>query len=289
MDRPIAAFDIETIPDPVAGRRVFGLTGTDEEVVAAMVERRRADTDGRTEYPELPFHRIVTIGVAWLDPAHGRFKLGTCGAESDDERTILESFFQMFRRARTSPRIVSWNGSGFDLPVIRYRAMQNGLAAPELHRTDGEWRWNNYQNRYHDMHVDLMDTVGGYGASKWVSLEVLSQAMGLPGKRFVDGEVYTHWLAGEHARVRDYCKLDVVHTLLLYLVWEVHRGRLDHETLRAHAGAVVNALRDETADGWVEVCERLEAWPPWPPVSQVLFEQRAEPAAEEAQRTSISS
>ena len=54
---------------------------------------------------------------------------------------------------------------GFDLPVIRYRAMLHGVAAPEFYRLDGEWKWNNYQNRFHDMHVDLMDVLSGYGAS----------------------------------------------------------------------------------------------------------------------------
>lgn len=275
MDRPIAAFDIETMPDPAAGRRIFGLSGTDAEVVAAMVERRLAETDGRSEYPELPFHRIVTIGVAWLDPQHGRFKLGTCGAGTIDERAMIESFFALFRRARTSPRIVSWNGNGFDLPVIRYRAMMHGLAAPELHRTDGEFRWNNYQNRYHDMHVDLMDTVGGYGASKWVGLDTLSQAMGLPGKRFLTEPVYAHVLRNEDAIVRDYCKLDVVHTLLLYLVWEVHRGRLDHDALRHHVATVCDALREEPGTGWSEIVEALASWPAWEPETNALFAQAA--------------
>jgi hypothetical protein len=275
MDRPIAAFDIETIPDPAAGRRLLGLSGTDAEVVAAMVERRRLETDGRSDYPELPLHRIVTIGVAWLDPGTGRFKLGTCGADTTDERTMLDAFFDVFRRAREAPRIVSWNGNGFDLPVIRYRAMMHGLAAPELHRTDGEWRWNNYQNRYHDMHVDLMDTVGGYGASKWISLDLLSQAMGLPGKRFVEEPVYAHVLRGEHALVRDYCKLDVVHTLLLYLVWEVHRGRLSHEALRHHLATICQALGGEAYEGWRDVCAVLATWPEWRPEAEVLFDAAA--------------
>ena len=49
----------------------------------------------------------------------------------------------------------------------------NGIAAPELYRSEGEWKWNSYQGRYHDMHVDLMDVLSGYGASRWVGLTCL--------------------------------------------------------------------------------------------------------------------
>lgn len=282
MDRPIAAFDIETIPDPAAGRRLLGLEGTDAEVIEAMVARRRAETDGRSDYPELPHHRVVTIGVAWLDPQQGRFKLGTCGGDTEDEREMLAGFFDLFRRTRTSPRIVSWNGAGFDLPVIRYRAMMHGLAAPDLYRADGAWRWNNYQNRFHDMHVDLMDVLGGFGASKWVGLDVASQALGLPGKGFVSEPVYAHHLRGEAALIREYCKLDVLHTLLLYLSWAVHRGTLEPEALRAHLDAIGAALEGESFEGWGEVRRSLEGWPAWLRAIEPAPAEVAEPAPAEA-------
>jgi predicted PolB exonuclease-like 3'-5' exonuclease len=114
-----------------------------------MVAARLEETEGRTGYPQLPYHRVVTIGTAWLDPGTGRFKLGVLGGEAMDERSHLEGFFALFRR-QPEPRLVSWNGSGFDVPVIRYRAVKHGIPAPELYRTEGDWKWSNYQNRYHD-------------------------------------------------------------------------------------------------------------------------------------------
>lgn len=68
LDRPLAAFDIETIPDPDIGRRVYGLEGGDQAIVHEMVRLRLEETEDHTEYPQLPFHRVVTIGVAWLNP-----------------------------------------------------------------------------------------------------------------------------------------------------------------------------------------------------------------------------
>jgi predicted PolB exonuclease-like 3'-5' exonuclease len=88
FDRPIAAFDIETIPDPDVGRRVLRLEGDDEAVVHQMVAARLEETEGRTGYPQLPYHRVVTIGTAWLDPSSGRFELGVLGGEGGGARGL---------------------------------------------------------------------------------------------------------------------------------------------------------------------------------------------------------
>jgi hypothetical protein len=262
-DRPLVAFDIETIPDPDVGRRIFGFDGDDASVVREMFESRLEKTDGRTGYPQLPHQRVVTIGVAWLELESGKFKIGTVGGGAMEERSHLEGFFALFRDAATAPRLISWNGSGFDLPVIRYRSMLLGIAAPDFYRTDGELKRNNYQNRYHDMHVDLMDVLSGYGASHRVGLGTLSELVGLPGKSFVEGEVWEHILAGEEELVREYCKMDVLLTLLLYLNWEVHRGNLETQRLREYVGGIRESLGQESFAGWREIVAKLEGWPPW--------------------------
>lgn len=37
-------------------------------MVGEMVRRRLEETEGSTAYPRPPDHRVVTVGVAWLDP-----------------------------------------------------------------------------------------------------------------------------------------------------------------------------------------------------------------------------
>ena len=262
-NRPLAAFDIETIPDPDVGRRILGLEGDDASVVKQMFENRLEQTDGKTGYPQLPHHRVVTIGVAWLEPESGRFKIGTVGGDEMDERSHLEGFFALFRDAATSPRLISWNGSGFDLPVIRYRSMLHGIAAPQFYREDGDRKRSNYQNRFHDLHVDLMDVLSGYGASHRVGLGTLSGLVGLPGKSFIEGEVWEHVVSGEGEIVREYCKMDVLLTLLLYLDWEVHRGNLEAGRLREYVAGIRESLRQDGFAGWREIVAALEGWPEW--------------------------
>ena len=167
--------DIETVPDPDFGRRVMGFEGDNAAVIESMTRQRLEETDGKTQYPRAPLHRIVTIAVARLEPDTGSFGLSTLGDEAWDEKSHLEGFAGLFEDASGPPRLVSWNGNGVDLPVIRYRAMLHSVPMLALYRTDGDWKWNNYQGRYHELHVDLMDVLSGYGASRWVGLARVSR------------------------------------------------------------------------------------------------------------------
>lgn len=254
LDRPIAAFDIETVPDPDYGRRVLGLAGDDAAVIAELTRRRLEETEGKTEYPVPPLHRVVTVACAWLDATvePPRFKLATLGGEAWDETSHLEGFARLFA-GPVPPRLVSWNGGGFDLPVLRYRSMLHGIAIPALYRDTGDWKWDNYQNRFHTMHLDLMDVLTGYGASPRVGLGLLAEVLGLPAKRFLEGEVYQHVLAGEHQRVREYCKLDVLTTLLVFLRFCLHRGDLDRPRAERLLAVLRAAVAAEAWEGWREV------------------------------------
>ncbi len=263
LDRPIIAFDIETIPDPEIGRRLLGIEGDDAEVVREMVRRRLEETENKSEYPQAPWHRVVAICATLLGPKSGRVEIRALGAEQGEERAILEAFFALLKNEQHPPRLVSWNGSGFDLPVIRYRAMLHGVVAPNLYRSDGDFRFNNYQSRYHDLHLDLMDALSGYGASSRVGLGNWTRTLGLPGKSFLERSVYEHVLSDELARVIEYCKLDTVETLLAFLSFVHHRGELAADELLRHVQAVREAMAAQPYTGWREVEAALAGWPAW--------------------------
>src|SRR5438093_810593 len=110
LDKPLVAFDIETIPDPDIGRRIHGLAGTDAEVVRAMVDKRRQETDGRTDYPQSPHHRIVCACATIVRPDR-RVEIRRIG--NDDERTTIDAFYRLISELGR-PRLLSWNGGGFD-------------------------------------------------------------------------------------------------------------------------------------------------------------------------------
>ncbi|MBK1734791.1 3'-5' exonuclease [Halorhodospira abdelmalekii] len=231
----VLAFDIETVPDLEGGRRLFDLGDLDDTGVAnAMAARRRQETGGG-EFPRTYLHRIVAIAVAGV--IEGRFRVWSLGDLEDDEPALIRRFFEGVDRY--VPDLVSWNGGGFDLPVLHYRALIHGVAAPRYWESgdgDRNFRFNNYRNRYHERHLDLMDVLSGFQLRAAAPLDEIALLCGLPGKMGIGGAGVADAVArGELKAVRDYCEVDVLNTYLLFLRFQHLRGALDHDDLeRAH-------------------------------------------------------
>src|SRR6187402_2714643 len=140
-------FDIETVPDVEFGRRLYGLEGlSDEEVVKAMQARARQESG--SDFLKHEQQRIVAISCAFR--SREGFRVWSLGDESSGERELVLRFFDGIEKY--TPDLVSWNGGGFDLPVLHYRALKHGIMAPrywEMGEDDQSFKWNNYLNRFH--------------------------------------------------------------------------------------------------------------------------------------------
>lgn len=108
-----------------------------------------------------------------------------------------------------------------------------------------------------------MDVPSGYGASMRVGLGTLSHVLGLPGKAFLSRPIYEHVLAGEGELVTEYCKLDTVERLLVFVVWAHHTGRLSLDTFRRYVAATREAISRLPYTAWGDVEAALEGWPAW--------------------------
>ncbi len=240
----VFAFDIETIPDIRGGRRLYALDGLSEEHVAEVMFQKQRQTSG-SEFLRHHLHRIVAISVALR--TGDRFKVWSLGDEASTERELLERFFDGIDRY--SPTLVSWNGGGFDLPVIHYRSLLHGVAAPRYWETgndDSNFRWNNYLNRFHSRHTDLMDVLSGYQARAVASLNDTATLLGLPGKLGMDGsKVWPSYRAGEIQAIRNYCETDVLNTYLIFLRFELIRGGLSEDAYNIECELVRETLGRE--------------------------------------------
>jgi len=251
------AFDIETVPDVELGRRLWGLDESlsDEEVGNAMMFRHEQKTG--SSFLPLHQHRIAAISVALR--SRDSFRVWTLGEPDSDEGEIVSRFFDGIEKY--GPDLVSWNGSGFDLPVLHYRALKHGIQAPRYWETgdnDREFRYNNYLSRFHWRHVDLMDVLAGFQMRGRAGLDQIAVMLGFPGKLGMSGDkVWETWLAGGIGQIRDYCETDVLNTYLVFLRFEFMRGNLDETSLQEELELVRSSLREV---GAAHLDEFLTAW-----------------------------
>ena len=164
------------------------------------------------------------------------------------------------KRQKHTPTLVSWNGSGFDLPVLHYRSLINGVSAPRYWETgeeDSNFKWNNYLSRFHSRHTDLMDVVAGYNNRAFAPLDDLAILIGLPGKMGMSGsKVWEQFQVGEIKKIRDYCETDALNTYLVYLHWQHVKGQLTADTLKKEYDLVKQVLEQ----GEAHFKEFLDNW-----------------------------
>jgi 3'-5' exonuclease len=249
-------FDIETVPDVAFGRRLYNLDGlADEQVAKAMFALRRQDTGNDF----LPFEQQRVVAISCVLRSRDDLRVWSLGDVNSSEAELVERFFAGIERF--SPDLVSWNGSGFDLPVLGLRALQAGVQAPRYWETgDGDtaFRYNNYLSRFHWRHTDLMDVLSCYQGRGRVSLQNAAYLLGLPGKLgFSGGQVWDAWLAGNLVGIRQYCETDVLNTYLIYLRFEMMRGRFTRERYADEVERVKALLRAGTEP---HLAEFLRAW-----------------------------
>ena len=240
----ILVFDIETIPDVDAGRKLYDLKGlSDEDTASALFALRRAKV-GNDFLPHY-LQKVVAISLVLANSSN--LKVWSLGDENSDEKELITRFFAGIDKH--TPTLVSWNGSGFDLPVLHYRALLHGITAQNYWET-GEnqqpFRFNNYLNRFHYRHLDLMDVLAGYQNKAFAPLDDISTMLGFPGKMGMSGDkVWEQYLAKNLKGIRDYCETDVLNTYCVFLRFELMRGTINMNEYEKEIDRLRNYLNSE--------------------------------------------
>jgi predicted PolB exonuclease-like 3'-5' exonuclease len=253
---PVFVFDIETIPDVELGRRIYGLHDLSDKQVGYVMQAKRREESG-SEFLSFEQQRVVAISVAMR--LRDSLRIWSLGEPEAPEAELIQRFFDGIEKY--TPDLVSWNGGGFDLPVLHYRALRHGIVAPrywEAGDADQAFRFNNYLSRFHARHMDLMDVLSSYQARARVSLQGVSQLLGLPGKLGMSGDkVWECYLQGQIATIRNYCETDVINTYLVFLRFELMRGRLLPDEYRDEVARVRDTLKQLAKPHFEEF---LAAW-----------------------------
>lgn len=256
-EKATLVFDVETVPDIAKAKALYGLHSlADQEALEALNNIRRQETGG-SDFFRHHLHRVVCISVVLR--MGDTIRAWSLGEEDSSEADIIKRFFSAIDKYDLT--LVSWNGSGFDLPVLHYRAMLHHISAPmywELGDHYKEFRYNNYINRFHLRHVDLMDILSLYQAKAAQPLAQIASFLGFPGKLGMDGsQVHAAWQAGEIGRIRHYCETDVLNTWLIYLRFQLLRGSLFRQEYEYELSLVKNLLAQSQKPHWHDF---LAAW-----------------------------
>jgi predicted PolB exonuclease-like 3'-5' exonuclease len=272
--RKLLVFDLETIPDVALARKVWDdkTAGLDDMAVTQLIwDVHREKSGGRSDFPSLPFHKIVAIGCLVADiegmetgGESFHFKsLGCIGGEGDDEPALVKKWFDYCEKAFSAGqafRLVGFNSQRFDMPCLQMRALKYGLTAPWLFNSGGKWDGYKVKARGGDpvWNCDLLEMVGEGNALK---LDEVCTLVGLPGKLDVEGSKVAEMMArGEVKQVRDYCETDVLNTYLLYIRHQKMVGNLAPEALAREEQAVREWLAKESP-GKAHLESFAKAWP----------------------------
>jgi predicted PolB exonuclease-like 3'-5' exonuclease len=235
-------FDIETRVDKELVKHIYDPEDclTLEQAYDTARDQILKRSNQQSDFFPVPFHIPISIATLQADENYRIISLGCLGADRFSESELIARFWQIFENVQT---LVTFNGRGFDLPVMEIQALKHGLS---LGRYFGAAQSrNSYRSsRYNDaFHIDLCDYLSNFGAVyPRNSLNLLAKLIGLPGKYTIEGEdvEYLH-RQGRHKEINQYCITDVLQTYLLFLRVELLRGRLTEEGY----GSAVNAAKED--------------------------------------------
>lgn len=246
----ICVFDIETIPDVELIAAEYGLQGKSEIEICEHAFQAQLEKTGSNFLP-IYWHKIIAIASVVCDDYGNFVKVGSFGrslekADGADgesapmpnadtlERCLVGEFLD-FLNAK-EPRLVSFNGRGFDLPTIMLKAMRYNLSAFSYFEASSQdkskSKWENYRARYSEYwHTDLLDSLGHFGAVRGLRLDSVCKMLGIVGKYDVSGDL-VHKLFYEQRdlqAINTYCQSDVLNTYWLYLKYALLKGELHRE------------------------------------------------------------
>lgn len=245
-------FDVEAIAD---GDLISRVRYPDEQLTPdEAIARYRAElietrSDGKDFIPHT-FMLPISVAVAKVSPKSELIDLKVLDAPEFRPHVITQHFWQGWRHYQR-PTFVTFNGRGYDLPLMELAAYRYGLQLPDWfdsHSRSFEQPRNRYNTR---AHLDIMDMISNFGASRMIGgLNLLANLLGKPGKTGIDGsKVQDMYFEGKAQEINDYCMCDVLDTYFVFLRCQVLLGKLtleaEHDCV-AQAKALLESRQGET-------------------------------------------
>ena len=242
-------FDVETVGD---GDLVGRVKYPDADLPpAAALKRFRAQLVKEKGSDVLPvtFVRPCAVAVAKVAADGTLLGLSSLDAPRFDPAAMTRDFWHGWRHYGR-PTLVTFNGRGYDLPVMELAAFRDGLPLPDWFDESGPG-YRHPRNRFNSAtHLDLMELLSNYGAARLSGgLNLLANLLGKPGKTGIGGDqVQALYDQGKVDDINRYCRCDVLDTYFVFLRTRVLTGVLTSDEEQARVAAARAWLESRGAD-----------------------------------------
>ncbi len=257
-------FDVESVPD---GRLIKKVRYPDQDI-----------DEGRAI--ELFREELVAQGIQnGFIPATFQYPVAVAVGKVRDDYTLedvicldeprfrtgemVKLFWQGVEKTYAAASLVSFNGRGFDIPLLEMMAFRYGIRATRHFKENYSTR-----HRYGPRHLDLHDWLANYGAVRLNGgLNLLAKIIGKPGKMGTRGDqVHELYVNGEIRKINDYCIHDVLDTYFVFLRSRVMNGELALEREQEIVRDAKNFIEKnrERVPAFSEYIANWGDWAPWP-------------------------
>ena len=262
----VVVFDVEWVPDPASGRRIYRLpdTASDDEVLEVMWREGGATPEEPRPYLKTVMCRIVSIAAVVRKRVRSDVKLDLISLPGlhDGEQAegkIIAKFLEAV--GKLEAQLVGFNSMNADLPILFQRALANRVTAPTFcHRPEKPWEGADYFSRASDFNIDLKNELGGFGKAA-PSLNELAASLGIPGKMGINGaDVVELWRSGEFRSIVEYNQFDALSTYLVWLRSAYFAGRLTEDAFVREEQLLEALLLREVEGGAEHLGRYLDTW-----------------------------
>jgi hypothetical protein len=262
----VVVFDVEWVPEPASGRRIYRLpdTASEDEVLEVMWREGGATPEDPRPYLKTVMCRIVSIAAVVRKRVRSDVKLDLISLPGlhdgeQPEGKIIAKFLEAV--GKLEAQLVGFNSLNSDLPILFQRALANRVTAPTFcHRPEKPWEGADYFSRASDFNIDLKNELGGFGKAA-PSLNELAASLGIPGKMGINGaDVVELWRTGEFRSIVEYNQFDALSTYLVWLRSAYFSGRLTEDAFVREEQLLEALLLREVEGGAEHLGRYLDTW-----------------------------
>jgi 3'-5' exonuclease len=230
-----------------------------EDAIERAREEARQNSYTGSDFIPYTFQIPVAVCVVRVGEDFGLQAVACLDSPVYRPREVVKKFW-LGLSFYTKCKLVTFNGRGFDLPLLELAAFRYGFSGRDYFARG--------RNRYSG-DLDLMDWLTNFGASRGFQggLNLLAKLLGKPGKMDMTGDqVYDFYKAGRFQEINDYCMFDTLDTYFVFLRTRVLTGDITIEQEIELVERAKNTLTNQTRDlpALQQYLDNWSEWKPWP-------------------------